>query len=84
MIDTDKDTVKVRGLMSSRTAPQSWDMRCEIREKMVSWLQAEYPGALPRLRGELSLEGQVAEAATDRPGQRPYDRSTEGGGPSSQ
>jgi len=63
--DTDKDTMTLRGLMSSRTAPQSWDMRCEIREKLLAWLQAEYPEALPRLRGELRLEGDEHTGARD-------------------
>lgn len=51
--DTDKDTVTLRGLMSARTSPQAWDLRCEIREKFIAWVQAEYPEALPRLRGQL-------------------------------
>lgn len=53
--DTDKDTITLRGLMSARTSPQAWDLRCEIREKMIDWFQSEYPQALPRLRGELEL-----------------------------
>lgn len=74
--DTDKDTMTLRGLMSARTSPLAWDLRCEVREKMLVWLQAEYPGALPRLRGELELlpseEGAAAGhgngAARPRPG----------------
>ena len=53
--DTDKDTITLRGLMSARTSPAAWDLRCEIREKMIEWLQREYPQTLPRLRGELSM-----------------------------
>lgn len=52
VVDTDKDTVALRALMSARTSPQAWDLRCEVREKMIVWLQANHPGALPRLRGE--------------------------------
>ncbi|MBV0912795.1 mechanosensitive ion channel family protein [Anianabacter salinae] len=51
--DTDKDTIALRGLMSARTSPQAWDLRCEVREKLIAWLQDTYPEALPRLRGEL-------------------------------
>lgn len=54
--DTDKDTVTLRGLMSARTSPKAWDLRCEIREKMIEWIQEEHPQALPRLRGELSVQ----------------------------
>ncbi|PFG63875.1 small-conductance mechanosensitive channel [Thioclava sp. ES.031] len=51
--DADKDAVVLRGLMSARTSPQAWDLRCEVREKLIAWLQEAYPEALPRLRAEL-------------------------------
>ncbi|QPM91963.1 mechanosensitive ion channel family protein [Pseudooceanicola algae] len=51
--DADKDTIALRGLMSARTSPQAWDLRCEVREKVITWIRAEHPEALPRLRGEL-------------------------------
>lgn len=54
--DTDKDTISIRGLMSARTSPQAWDLRCEVREKMIDWLQREYPETLPRLRAELETQ----------------------------
>jgi len=57
--DTDKDTMTLRGLMSSRTAPQSWDMRCEIREKLVAFIRDKYPGALPRVRAELEIDEEA-------------------------
>jgi small-conductance mechanosensitive channel len=59
--DTDKDTVTLRGLMSARTSGIAFDLRCEVREKVLAWLQAEYPGALPRLRGELTLTAQTGD-----------------------
>ena len=65
--DTDKDTISLRGLMSARTSPQAWDLRCEVREKMIDWLQKTYPEALPRLRGELETrpaEGPSTAART--------------------
>jgi small-conductance mechanosensitive channel len=48
--ETDRQTLTLRGLMSARTSPMAWDLRCEIREKMIDWLQAEFPDTLPRLR----------------------------------
>ena len=62
VVDSDKDTITLRALMSSRTSPQNWDMRCEVREKLIVWLQAEYPEALPRLRGELKTRAPDAPA----------------------
>jgi hypothetical protein len=53
--------------MSARTSPQAWDLRCEIREKMIDWFQAEYPQALPRLRGELEMrDDSAADRRQDR------------------
>ena len=43
-------TVQIRMLMSARNAPQTWDLRCEVREKMLAFLQDECPEALPRTR----------------------------------
>jgi small-conductance mechanosensitive channel len=65
--DTDKDTVTLRGLMSARTSPQAWDLRCEIREKMIDWFQKECPDALPRLRGELkTYSGKTPETQPEK------------------
>jgi len=44
------DAVELRGLMSASNSPRAWDLRCEIRERMLDWLQATYPEALPRQR----------------------------------
>ncbi len=66
VVDTDKDTIHLRGLMSARTAPQAWDLRCEIRERILVWLQAEYPQTLPRLRGELDMRPPAAAGRTEQ------------------
>lgn len=55
--DVSPETMELRGLMSARTSPQAWDLRCEIREKMLHWLQMDHPGSLPRLRGEFAGPG---------------------------
>jgi hypothetical protein len=48
---TDK-TVELRALMSAADASTAWTLRCEVREKLVSFIQDKYPNALPRLRAE--------------------------------
>lgn len=50
--DMRENVIEVRMLVSARNASQAWDLRCEVREKMVGFLQTELPGALPRLRTE--------------------------------
>lgn len=44
---------QLRFLMSAADSSILWDLRCEIREGLVAFLQARYPEHLPRLRGEL-------------------------------
>ena len=44
--------MEVRILVSARNAPRTFDLRCEVREKLVAFLQQEYPQSLPRLRAE--------------------------------
>lgn len=45
-------TMEVRILVSAHTSPRAFDLRCEVREKLIDFLQREHPGALPRLRAE--------------------------------
>ena len=59
VIDTDKDTVQLRGLCSSRNSPLNWDLRCEVREKVLSWLQESYPEALPKHRIDIDRMPEV-------------------------
>jgi small-conductance mechanosensitive channel len=43
-------TLELRALMSAVDAPTSWDLRCEVREKLVAFLKETYPESLPRIR----------------------------------
>lgn len=65
--DAGQETMEVRVLVSGRNSPTTWDLRCEVREKIIAWLQEEYPGALPRRRaemhGHLGLQPQGTEMA---------------------
>ena len=44
--------VRLRVLVSGPDGPTVWDLRCEIREALVSYLQRVHPDALPRVRVE--------------------------------
>jgi small-conductance mechanosensitive channel len=69
VIDADQRTIQLRALVSSRNAPQSWDLRCEIREKILAFLRREMPEALPRERMEI-CPPLVVEDAFARPRER--------------
>jgi small-conductance mechanosensitive channel len=51
--DAGEHTIELRGLCSARNAGQTWDLRCEVREKLIAFIQAEYPRALPHVRQEI-------------------------------
>jgi small-conductance mechanosensitive channel len=54
--------MEVRILASAVNAPRAFDLRCEIREKLASFLQDECARALPRTRGELEAADTRAYA----------------------
>lgn len=39
--------VTLRLKISAANSDDQWDLRCQVREQMVSWLQKEHPEALP-------------------------------------
>ena len=53
VVDTTEQTMVLRALVSADSAPNAWDLRCEVREQLLAWLQREHPEALPRVRAEL-------------------------------
>lgn len=51
--DTSERTVTLRAIASAKDAPTLWNLRCEIREKLVAYVREHYPEALPTLRARL-------------------------------
>jgi small-conductance mechanosensitive channel len=54
--ETTEHCMVVRPLFSARNASDQWDLRCEVREKLIAFVQRNYPQALPRLRAEVADE----------------------------
>jgi small-conductance mechanosensitive channel len=46
-------TLEVRAMASAADGDQSWFLRCEMREKLVEFIQKNHPECLPRVRAEL-------------------------------
>ena len=46
-------TVELRALMSATDASKAWSLRCEVREKLIEFIQKNCPDALPKVRAEL-------------------------------
>ena len=51
--NTTERTMELRVLMSAKDASAAWDLRCEVREKLIDFIQQNYPDALPKVRGEI-------------------------------
>ncbi len=60
--DSKETTVEIRILVSAKNSPTAWDLRVFIREKMIEFIQKNYPESLPRTR--IILENNKAEIDT--------------------
>jgi small-conductance mechanosensitive channel len=50
--NADRHTMEIRALASARNASEAWDLRCQVREGLITFIQKEYPESLPRTRVE--------------------------------
>lgn len=68
---TDRQTIEVRALVSAADSGAVWDLRCEVREKMISYLKEHHPGCLPKVRQEQHrVEPPPREDGKDRDADR--------------
>jgi small-conductance mechanosensitive channel len=51
--NTSEKTMELRALMSASDASAAWNLRCEVREKLIEYVQKNYPDGLPKVRAEL-------------------------------
>jgi small-conductance mechanosensitive channel len=52
--DLSERTVQLRALMSAANSGNAFNLRCEVCERLMAWLQANYPDALPTVRARVS------------------------------
>ena len=52
-----EQTVELRALMSASNSGNAWELRCDVREKLLRFLQQNYPQCLPRVRAEIHETG---------------------------
>jgi small-conductance mechanosensitive channel len=75
--DTRERTVELRAIMSAKSAGQAFDLRCEVRERLIAFLQQEHPEALPRTRADIAGgAGSEASSRPARPAKAASDRSS--------
>jgi len=63
--DFSETTMQLRCLMSANSSSAAFDLRCIVRERMISFLQKNYPQCLPTRRDAVTLS--PANAAKELP-----------------
>ncbi len=51
--DVKEHTMELRALMSAANSSQAFDLRCFVRENLVTFIQQNYPDSLPKTRATL-------------------------------
>src|SRR5215831_19220024 len=65
--DASEHAIQVRALMSAADSNSALDLRCEVREKLLEFVQKNYPQCLPRNRNELpEIQARVVPADGNR------------------
>jgi small-conductance mechanosensitive channel len=84
MTDAVGGMIRLRALVSADDAPSLWDLRCLVRERLVSWVWQHQRESLPRLRADVAQAGPVpprpAPPAPDDHGAADDARVFSGGG----
>ncbi|MEA4881577.1 MAG: mechanosensitive ion channel [Synergistaceae bacterium] len=65
--ETNAETMELRAIMSVENSSAAWDIRCLVREKMISWLRDEHPDWLPRVRMAKPEDEKKADPADKLP-----------------
>lgn len=60
-------SMQLRALVTASNASKAWDLRCEVREALLDFLQREHPQYLPRLRAEATLAEEPGSITARRP-----------------
>lgn len=71
--DSFADGMQLRILVSARNAPEAWDLRCDVREGLISFIQKEYPESLPTQRLSINVKGKSHEFGSNNTGNTSYD-----------
>ncbi|MDQ4140675.1 MAG: mechanosensitive ion channel family protein [Bacteroidota bacterium] len=54
--ESKEKTLELRALVSARDSGSAFELRCDIREKLISFIQKNYPDSLPKTRTDSPLQ----------------------------
>jgi small-conductance mechanosensitive channel len=75
VIDCTEKSMTLRALVTAGDSPTAWELRCDVRERLIAFLQREHPYALPREREE-KLEAVRPRKQAEPTREREYDDPT--------
>lgn len=58
--DFTETTMQLRAIMSANSSPAAFDLRCFVRERLISYLQQNYADCLPMRREQHTSQADVA------------------------
>jgi small-conductance mechanosensitive channel len=61
--DATKEVIEMRALMSAVDSSTAWNLRCEVREKLIAFMQKRFPDSLPRVRIQMDRKAGAGERA---------------------
>ncbi|MFP4377279.1 MAG: mechanosensitive ion channel family protein [Spirochaetales bacterium] len=67
--DVTEKSAQVRVLVTAKDSPRLWDLRCLVREQLISYVQQEHPEMMPRFRaivGEQEMQDVAALPSTSQ------------------
>lgn len=69
VVDFRERVMEVRILASASVSGKAFDLRCEIREKLITFIQKTHPATLPRTHLEIDIEdGKASDGSGLNPG----------------
>lgn len=74
VVETGEKSMQVRVLVSAQNAGAAWELRCRVREALVTFVAYRYPAYLPRLRAEKDeKDGKDGKNETDEAARGPQE-----------
>jgi small-conductance mechanosensitive channel len=62
VVEADQRAMQLRVLVTAADSSMAWDLRCDIREKFIAFIQRHHARALPQVRAQLGEIGEIGAA----------------------
>ncbi|MBF8640913.1 MULTISPECIES: mechanosensitive ion channel family protein [Pseudomonas] len=63
--DASDRAIQLRVLVTSPDSSKNWDLRCHVRERLIAFVNREFPECLPQLRAEVGTQIKRPHSGSD-------------------